>query len=180
MEIIFATGNNNKFREAQQILNEYKLTQVVIEIPEIQGDIQEIAREKAKEAAKILNKPVLVEDTGLQFHSWNNLPGPYIKDFITKLGTKGLVQCLEGFEDKTATSITVVAFCIPGKEPLLFEGTTVGSIVSPRGKETFGWDSIFLPKGYEKTYGEMSSKEKNMISQRRKALLNFKSAKIDL
>ena len=119
---------------------------VVEVVPEMQGEPEEIALAKAMEAYKVLKKPCIVEDTSLCFNAYGGLPGPYVKWFLGKVGTKGLHQMLHGFEDKSAYAQCIVGYVEEGK-PLLFIGRTEGSIVSPRGS-TFGWDPIFQPQDH--------------------------------
>jgi len=168
--ILFITGNLNKLVEARQILKDFKIDNYSIKLPEIQGDRKEIIKAKAKYAAKTLKRPVIVEDTSLCFTALKDLPGPYIKDFLIKLGNKKLPKLLTGFKDKRAKAVCSVGYCVPGKEPKVFEGVTFGTIVNPKGKKDFGWSPIFMPKGSKKTYGEMEKIEKNKNSFRKKAL----------
>lgn len=78
---------------------------------------------------------------------------------------------LAGFEDKSATALCTFAFSPgPGQEPILFEGTTAGRIVPPRGDSRFGWDPIFEVAEAGKTFAEMDSAEKNGVSHRGRAL----------
>lgn len=173
-KICFITGNKNKLREAQAILRDCEILDEDIELPELQGESEDIVKEKAKLAAKELNKPVFVEDTCLCFNALNGMPGPYIKHFIEKIGREGLVRLLLGYENKSAKGIAIIGYCELGKEPKIFEGIVKGKIVEPRGESGFGWDPIFIPEGHEKTFAEMSSEEKNAISHRKKALEKFR------
>lgn len=185
--ITFVTGNANKLREVTAILcnntgndgiptvGKFKITNKKIDLDEIQGSIEDVTKHKAKQAAEIVNGPVLVEDTCLGFNAYNNLPGPYIKWFVNSIGLDGLVKMLNGFDDKSANAITTFGFCEgPGKEVLLFQGITTGQIVKSTGPTDFGWDSIFKPDGFETTYAEMKGEAKNKISQRSKALAKVK------
>ena len=83
---------------------------------------------------------------------------------------------LAGFEDKTADAVCIFAYTSgePDAEVDLFIGKTPGTIVEPRGPDTFGWDPCFEPSGYDQTYAEMSKAEKNKISHRGKAVEAFK------
>ncbi|KAE8348344.1 inosine triphosphate pyrophosphatase [Aspergillus coremiiformis] len=166
----FITGNKNKLIEVRAILgNAIEIDNQNIDVPEIQGSIEEIAREKCKHAAEVTGGPVLTEDTALEFRGLNGLPGPYIKSFLHALGHEGLNKILDSFEDKSGEAICTFAFSDgPGSEPVLFQGRTKGTIVRPRGPSNFGWDPIFEYKG--KTYAEMDKEEKNQISHRYKAL----------
>ncbi len=168
--ILFITGNLNKLSEAKEILKDYEIDSYNIRLPEIQGEIRDIIRHKARYASKKLNKTIIVEDTALCFTALNNLPGPYIKDFIEKLGNKKLPLLLKGFKDKRAKAVCSIGYCEPGKEPKIFEGVIHGKIVNPKGKSKFGWDPIFKPNRKKHTFAEMPKSEKNSISHRRKAL----------
>ncbi|MDP2908892.1 MAG: non-canonical purine NTP pyrophosphatase, partial [Nanoarchaeota archaeon] len=85
-----------------------------------------------------------------------------------------IVKLLEGFDDKNVVAKCAVGFTKDGKDLKIFIGEAEGLIVSPRGESGFGWDPIFQPKGYNKTFAEMRSEEKNIISHRCKALKKFK------
>jgi inosine triphosphate pyrophosphatase len=174
MKVYFVTGNKNKFEEDKAILAEYDIgcEHIAMDVPEIQADPEEIAKYKAKYACDKTGKACFVDDTALCFNALNGLPGEYIKFFADKLGLQNLVKLLDGFEDKSAKAMAVVAYCEPGKEPVVFEGIVEGKIVSPRG-ERFVWDPIFQPKGYSQTYAEMPQEEKNKISHRKKAMEKF-------
>ncbi|XP_073826866.1 inosine triphosphate pyrophosphatase [Musca autumnalis] len=172
--ITFVTGNAKKLEELVAILGPSFPRQVIskkIDLPELQGEIDEIAIKKCKEAARQVDGPVLVEDTCLCFNALKNLPGPYIKWFLEKLQPEGLHKLLTGWEDKSAKAVCTLAFSEgQDSEPILFQGITEGTIVEPRGPRDFGWDPIFQPTGYNLTYAEMPKEEKNKISHRFRAL----------
>ncbi|XP_017360282.1 inosine triphosphate pyrophosphatase isoform X2 [Cebus imitator] len=146
-----------------------------IDLPEYQGEPDEISIQKCQEAARQVQGPVLVEDTCLCFNALGGLPGPYIKWFLEKLKPEGLHQLLAGFEDKSAYALCTFAFSTgdPSQPVRLFRGRTLGQIVAPRGCRDFGWDPCFQPDGYEQTYAEMPKAEKNAISHRFRALLEL-------
>ncbi|XP_016995941.2 inosine triphosphate pyrophosphatase [Drosophila takahashii] len=172
--ITFVTGNAKKLEELVAILGPSFPRTIVskkIDLPELQGDINEIAIKKCKEAARQVNGPVLVEDTSLCFNALEGLPGPYIKWFLEKLQPEGLHRLLTGWEDKSGQAICTFGYCESADaEPLIFKGITEGLIVEPRGPRDFGWDPVFQPKGYDKTYAELPKSEKNTISHRYRAL----------
>ncbi|CAH1188784.1 unnamed protein product [Phyllotreta striolata] len=173
--ITFVTGNAKKLEEVVQILGGDFPRQLVskkLDLPELQGDIDDISTLKAKEAYRQIGGPVIVEDTALCFQSLKGLPGPYVKWFLEKLGPEGLHRMLHGYEDKSARAVCTFAYHAgqDGDEVVLFQGVTEGCIVSPRGPRDFGWDPCFQPKGYDVTYAEMDKSEKNKISHRYKAL----------
>jgi len=172
--IKFITGNPDKLREAKAILGPFiDLRSQSIEIHEIQGSIEEIAKDKCRKASLAINGPVLTEDTSLEFTALKGLPGPYIKWFLEALGHDGLNKLVEAYEDKSVEAICTFALSSgPGAEPVIFQGRTIGKIVPPRGTSTVfankSWDPIFEFEG--KTYAEMGREEKNKISHYFKAL----------
>jgi len=112
----------------------------------------------------------VVEDTCLCFNALKGLPGPYIKWFLGAVGPDGLFKMLHGFDDHSAEAVATLAYTEGDGQVQLFKGITKGTIVSPKGASGFGWDACFMPDGYDKTYGEMTSEEKNLISHRKKAV----------
>lgn len=175
--ITFVTGNQNKLREVQAILgNEFQITSQKLDLPELQGEPDIISSEKCKKAAEIVKGPVLTEDTCLCFNALKGLPGPYIKWFLEKLGHDGLNTLLSGYSDKSGYALCTFALSIgPGSEPILFSGRTNGRIVPARGPNSFGWDPIFEPDGFDLTYAQMDKDVKNGISHRYKALEKLKN-----
>lgn len=138
--VTFVTGNKKKLEEVKQILAggrelPFELTNKKIDLPELQGDPMDIAKEKCRLAAREINGTVLTEDTSLCFNALNGMPGPYIKWFLEKCGHKGLNQMLDGFDDRSAFAQTIVAYTTgPDDEVHLFEGRTDGTIVAARGR----------------------------------------------
>ncbi|KAI2506589.1 Pyrophosphatase [Fragilaria crotonensis] len=177
--VTFVTGNKKKLEEVQRILGNdlpFEITNEKVDLPELQGDTIDIAREKCLEAARLVGGPVITEDTSLCFTALNDLPGPYIKWFLEKCGHDGLNRLIVGYDDKSAYAQTVVAFCPgPGKDVVIFDGRTMGRIVPARGKLDFGWDPIFEPdEGDGMTYAEMSKDAKDAISHRSRAMAQLK------
>ena len=178
--ITLVTSNPGKLREAQQILGNQNIVNQKIDLPELQFDTSEqVAYYKAKEAAKIVGGPVLIDDTALHFHAIGGLPGAYIRSFIEKLTPANLAKLLVGFEDKSAHVTCSLGYCPgPDSEPSVFTGRCDGTIVEPRGTGGFGFDPIFQPDGYDKTYAELSAEEKNKISHRYKAFQMLRDSHI--
>ncbi|TFY79229.1 hypothetical protein EWM64_g4784 [Hericium alpestre] len=172
--LVFVTSNASKLKEVREILSighPIELENQDLDLPEIQGTTQEVAREKCRRAAEILKRPVITEDTALCFKALNGLPGPYIKHFLKELGHEGLNNLLVGFPTKEAWALCTFAYCVgPGSEPILFEGRTDGMIVPARGPPKFGWDPVFQAEDTGKTYAEMEPEQKNKISHRYRAL----------
>ncbi|XP_030041164.2 inosine triphosphate pyrophosphatase [Manduca sexta] len=174
--LTFVTGNAKKLEELRAILGVNFPLEIInykLDLPELQGEVDEVSVKKCQEAARRLKKPVLVEDTSLCFNALKGLPGPYIKWFLEKLQPEGLHRLLAGWEDKSAEAVCTFAYCAGNCDDLdvvLFQGITKGKIVPPRGTRDFGWDCVFQPDGHDKTYAELPKSEKNKISHRYKAL----------
>jgi inosine triphosphate pyrophosphatase len=176
-QVTFVTGNKNKLREAEGILG-VKLLSQTIDLPELQFETSDqVAIYKAQEAARLVGGPVLIDDTALHFHALGGLPGAYIRPFIEKLGPANLARLLSGFDDKSATVTCSIGYCAgPGSEAIVFTGSVDGSIVEPKGGGGFGFDPIFRPNGFEKTYAELSEAEKNGVSHRALAWAKVKES----
>eukprot|EP00850_Spirogloea_muscicola_P015042 SM000112S23984 [mRNA] locus=s112:126335:128827:- [translate_table: standard] len=146
--VTFVTGNANKLREVEMILGDsIPFRSLKLDLPELQGEPEEISMAKARIAAKQLNGPVLVEDTCLCFNALNGLPG--------------LNNLLAAYEDKSAYALCVFSLALgPDEDPVTFSGRTEGSIVPARGDNNFGWDPVFQPDGYDVTFAEMPKDEK--------------------
>ena len=175
--ITFITGNRNKLEEVRSILKtnqedtHYSIKSLDIDLPEVQGEPEYVIQEKCKSASLQLNGPVIVEDTSLCFNALGGLPGPYIKWFMKKIGLDGLNKLLLGYEDKTIEAKCIFAYQENRDSQIhYFTGITKGTLVEPRGNMNYGWDPVFLPEGYNETYGEMNNETKNSISHRFKAL----------
>jgi inosine triphosphate pyrophosphatase len=179
--VTFVTGNKKKLEEAKQILGvgtdtPFEMTNMKIDLPELQGDPVDIAKEKCRLAAKEVSGAVFTEDTSLCFNALNGLPGPYIKWFLDKCGHDGLNRMLDGFDDRSAYAQTIVAYTDgPDEEVHVFDGRTNGKIVAARGPLDFGWDPVFEPdEGEDKTYAEMTKVFKNSISHRGRSFGKFR------
>lgn len=165
MTLYFITGNKNKFREARSIL---EVEQLDIELPEIQDiDAKKIIKAKLLEALKHKKGDFIVEDTSLYFDCLNGLPGPLIKWFLQVMGNQGLYEIVEKFGNNKAEAKTLIGYATNSKIHY-FEGSIKGRIVAPKVQSNFGWDPIFQPEGYSKSFSELSA-EKNKISMRRVA-----------
>lgn len=171
----FATKNENKLREVGEILGR-SLEQISVELFEPQGvRVEDVVREKAKDAFHKTGKFVLVEDTGLEFVAWNGLPGALIKWFLDTAGNDGILKMVSSETNRKAIAKTAVGF-FDGVQARVFVGEIFGTIPKTvRGTGGFGWDPIFIPDGHEKSFAEMTSAEKNSISMRKLALEHMKS-----
>lgn len=173
MVLYFITGNKNKFEEVKLILPDVE--QLDIDLPEIQeSDAKEIIKAKLLEALNHKDAEFIVEDTSLYLDCLGGLPGPLIKWFMKPVGNEGLFNIAEKLGNNKAEAKTIVGYAKNSEEIYYFEGSIEGKIVSPKGESGFGWDSIFQPDGYSKSFAEMTQEEKNNLSMRRVALNKLK------
>ncbi len=174
MRLYFVTGNRHKLEEARLALRdcnaEIELVQADAPKLEIQSmDVREVARVAALTAYLHLGKPLVVEDTGLYINALNGFPGAYAAHVYKTIGLRGVLKLLEGVEDRRARFVAAVAAVIPPRIYVV-EGVVEGRITEePRGSHGFGYDPIFEPEGYNKTFAEMSIEEKSRISHRARA-----------
>lgn len=172
-KITLITSNKNKVKEIEEITG-LKLDSADLKIREIQSlDVEEVARAKALAAYKIIKKPLIVDDTGLYIEAMGGLPGAFITWFLKCSGTAGIIKYMKGEKNRRAYVKTCIAYA-DENGARIFTGEIEGKIPEKvSGKRGFGWDAIFIPDGYNKTYSEMSSDEKNLISMRKEALEKF-------
>jgi len=173
-KIYFVTGNKNKLKEAKAIMPE--IEGLELDLSEIQElEPKKILETKLEEAKKYKpNTNLMVEDLSLEINEMNGLPGPLIKWFLKSVGREGVVKIAKTFGNQKAIARLTLGFSNDKGENKYFEGIVKGKIVKPRGESDFGWDPIFVPEGYDKTYAEMGMEEKNKISHRKIALEKLK------
>jgi len=177
-EIIFVTGNRHKVEEANLALSRYGIRVKMAEFKkvEIQSEsLEEIASNAAQTAAKALSAPVISEDSGLFISALAGFPGPYSSYAFMTIGCMGVLRLMSSQPDKRAQFRCVVAYCAPDTKPMLFTGTSLGTISnSMRGRGGFGFDPIFVPSGKDaRTYAEMTPSEKEFLSHRGAAFRSF-------
>ena len=173
-ELVVVTSNKNKLREINQILGtNHKVSK--IDIDEVQSlDLDEVITKKAKAAYQKIKKPVLVEDISMNIKAIKGLPGTFVKFFLYTAGTEGTVKLLGNQSRETKVTATVAIY--NGKTLKIFKGTTRGTLTKKdKGANGFGFDTVFIPKGYKKTYAQMSTELKNKVSHRAKALKKLKA-----
>ena len=176
MELLLATGNVHKATAIQSILGQ-PVRHVKLDLPKVQSiDVQVVIEEKARVAYQLLGKPVIVEDTSLSFVAWNGLPGALIRWFLESVGNEGLCQMLSTYDQRDAKAETCLGF-YDGQKLMSFSGVVHGLVPQhPRGQGGFGWDPIFVPDGWSKSFAEMSKAEaKRFVSMRTIAALKLKA-----
>ena len=188
--LIIASHNDGKIIEINELVEPFGIKAVSakkigLNDPEETGKtFIENARIKAKAAAEGSNLPALADDSGLAVAALDGAPGIYSarwagepRDFA--LAMKKVEKALEesGSADKSARFICVLCLVWPDGREVVFEGEACGSLTfPPRGENGFGYDPIFVPDGYDVTFGEMDPAEKHAMSHRADAFNKLKKA----
>lgn len=181
MKIVFATNNPHKISEISSIIDsKFKLSGlaesgIYEDIPENENTLEGNALAKARYVYKLSGSDVFADDTGLEVEALNNEPGVlsarYAGDHKNpddNIDT--LLDRLEGINNRKARFRTIIALILDGQE-YLYEGIVSGEILKERrGEKGFGYDPVFMPEGYDKTFAQMEIEEKNLISHRARAL----------
>ncbi|MGB2316858.1 MAG: non-canonical purine NTP diphosphatase [Flavobacteriaceae bacterium] len=177
MQIIFATNNQNKLKEVQaQLPDEIKLISLkdigcYEDIPETQKTIEGNAIQKANYIKMKYNKDCFADDTGLEVMALNGAPGVHSARYAgpeknSKKNIEKLLSSLEKTANRSAQFKTVIALHYKG-ELIQFEGICEGKITrTAKGSGGFGYDPIFKPSVKDKTFAELTLKEKNEIGHR--------------
>jgi XTP/dITP diphosphohydrolase len=178
--LIFATNNTNKVVEIRSLLDEsftiISLLEagIYVDIPEPFDTLEENAIEKSEFIYKLKGVSCFAEDTGLEVKALGGEPGVksarYAGDERSfENNIDKLLDNLKFADDRSARFRTVVCLTVKGKHNI-FEGICKGTIIAERrGSHGFGYDSVFIPDGAEKTFAEMELREKNIFSHRKKA-----------
>ncbi|MDR9418641.1 RdgB/HAM1 family non-canonical purine NTP pyrophosphatase [Gracilimonas sp.] len=183
--LVLASRNVHKIEEMKQILEplgiEVLSTQDFPELEEVEEDqptLEGNALKKAKYVAGETNLPALSDDTGLEVEVLGGRPGVYSARYAGEKASyqdnvDKLLDELKNEAKRSAQFRTVVAFFIEGKE-FTFEGVCKGRIIKKqKGNKGFGYDPVFKPTGFDKTFAELASAVKNEISHRGKAIKKF-------
>ncbi len=177
MELVFASSNQNKVTEIQKVIgNKIKLLSLkdincLEEIEETGKTFHENALIKAKYVSEKYKYDCFGDDSGLEVEALNNQPGVFSARYAGEPkndanNTKKLLSELGSNRNRNARFKTVIALVIDGIEQF-FEGEIKGQItLQPIGNGGFGYDPVFIPVGYDKTFAQMSPDEKNLISHR--------------
>ena len=174
MEIVFATQNKGKFREAKEKFGRIgvKLSQYDGGYPEIQADdLIDVAIYGARYLSRKIDKPFFLEDAGLFIRSLNGFPGVYSAYVFKKIGCRGILKLMKDKKDRYAEFKSVIVYKERRKRVKIFIGICQGEISYEEiGTNGFGFDPIFIPYGADKTFGEMDVEEKNKYSHRGKSI----------
>ena len=186
-EIVLSTDNVNKLREIREILEDLDIKiygksdieGLNFEVIEDGDTLYDNALKKASAMAERVDYAVLADDTGLFVKALNGEPGVhsarYASEHDDKKNREKLLNNLKDKEDRRAYFKTEIILIDEDKNIIPIEGVCPGKIsLEERGDNGFGYDSIFIPDGFDKTFAEMSHEEKNQISHRSRALKNLR------
>ena len=178
--LLFATNNEHKIREIRAAIPPsievigLKQAGIDIDIPEPYETLEENARAKSRTIFDLTGISCFSEDTGLEVNALGGAPGVRSARYAgpgrsSEENIDKLLVELEQQENRRANFRTVISLIWDRKE-FLFEGICEGAILYARkGSGGFGYDSVFVPDGAERTFGEMNLEEKNEFSHRKKA-----------
>ncbi|WP_300748968.1 RdgB/HAM1 family non-canonical purine NTP pyrophosphatase [uncultured Alistipes sp.] len=181
MKIVFATNNAHKLSEVQAVLGPSfelvtpRMCGVAEDIPEDQPTLEGNALQKARYVRARTGLDCFADDTGLEVEALGGAPGVHSARYATDghdfaANNRFLLANLAGKTNRRARFRTVVALLV-GDEEHLFEGVVEGRILDHEcGTEGFGYDPLFVPDGYDRTFAEMSAEEKNAVSHRGRAV----------
>jgi XTP/dITP diphosphohydrolase len=181
MKLVFATNNRHKLEEIKVLLGDgfelLTLSEIgcTEDIPEEQPTLEGNARQKAFYVYEKYGYSCFADDTGLEIDALNGEPGVLSARYAgpgkdPRDNMDKVLKKLDGIDNRKARFRTVISLVLDGEETQ-FEGVVEGEIIrEKRGEAGFGYDPVFLPAGYDRTFAEMGVDEKNVISHRGRAV----------
>lgn len=188
MDIVLATRNKKKIDEIKRIVKDMPVTIYTLDdfpgCPEVVEDgktFEENAVKKARAVSKYTKMPALADDSGLEVYALGGAPGVFSARYSgegaddRKNYEKLLREMSSAPDDKRgARFVCVIALAFSGSRVETFSGYAEGLIgKEPKGANGFGYDPVFYPQGYSRTFAEMSDQEKDSLSHRGRALKEF-------
>jgi XTP/dITP diphosphohydrolase len=185
ISLVFATNNEHKLTEVREIAGDsFRILSLkdigcFEDIPETADTLEGNALLKARHVKQKYGYDSFSDDTGLEITALHNAPGVYSARYAgeakdAKANVRKVLGELQGQTDRSARFRTVIALII-GNEEYFLDGVVEGTITcEPRGEAGFGYDPVFIPKGYTETFAEMSADVKNGISHRAEAVKKLK------
>lgn len=184
--IILATNNRHKVLELKALLRDYNLltlTELGFKntLSETGKTLEANSSQKATRVWEIYKKPCLADDSGLEVQALNNAPGVYSARYAgyptdDQRNMDLLLRNLKNHNNRQATFKTVLTYIDQSKVAHQFKGEVKGWISEQKeGDKGFGYDPIFIPLGYDKTFAQMTAAHKDAISHRAKALKKFQA-----
>lgn len=174
--IYLLTGNMGKLKEIKRWLEPLGIEVNLLDKEFIEMQVNSLEEVifhgmKSIEKEEDIREPFIKDDSGLFIDGLDGFPGVYSSYVQGTVGNEGILKLMEGKENRSARFKTVIGLMIPGKGVSMFSGECEGTIsLDIRGKQGFGYDSIFIPSFEKRTFAEMSLKDKNRISHRIRAI----------
>jgi len=170
-DLFFVSSNNHKYREAKKILDSFGINLGFLKsnLEEIQSNsLHDIAIAKGRDAFSKFKKPIIIEDDGLFINSLDGFPGPYSSYVFKTIGNKGILDLIK--KNRKAKFVSIITYC---DKTILesFDGKQNGTISKTQKGKGWGYDPIFIPNNFKKTFAELNNK--NELSHRYKALKKF-------
>ncbi len=157
----FVTQNPGKFESTKNVLGkltkDIDIEQLDYDYPEDKSDnsVKTVALNGAKHCADKFNKEVITSDVGIFIEALEGFPGINTAVNLKAIGIKGIMDMMKEETNRVVYWKAAIGYCKPGQEPVAFEAQVKGTIPEqPRGEGGFGWDSIFIPEGYNITQAE--------------------------
>ena len=187
-DILFFSHNQKKIIEVKQIFKDSRIKVFdlnsfeKIKEPKETGDtFASNAKIKSKYGQKVFNIPCFADDSGFCVEALKNNPGVKSKRFLEKFSNKKkafeyiITNVIERKNNK-AFFVTAICLTLKDNHHIVFLGRVNGTVsLKPKGTDGFGYDPIFVPENYTRTFAEMSLEEKNIISHRKIAITKLKS-----
>ena len=189
MNMVLASGNPGKYREFRSILDEtgillvpQEIAGVDFEVNETGSTFEENAFLKASAVMRFTGMAAVADDSGLCIDALDGAPGLYSarfgggKDWSDEEKNAYLLEQLRDAKDRSAHFVCCVCCCLPDGRVLRTRGECHGRILEqPDGDAGFGFDPIFAPDGYDRSFGSLGMDIKNEISHRARAILAFRA-----
>ena len=186
LQLLAATSNKHKVEEFRKMLNDLN-SRVNIVTPdtipnfpvliEDGNSFEENAEKKAEQASAYADMAAFADDSGLVVEALDGAPGIYSARYAGEGATDAeriakLLEAMKGKTDRRAKFVCAIAIAYRGDDVALFRGEVCGTIAeAPLGTNGFGYDPVFIPEGYDKTFGELPSEVKDSISHRAAAMI---------
>lgn len=179
MKILVATKNQHKLREIKHILG-IPVKACGLQVREDGKTFEMNAIKKARAVARKYKEIAIADDSGLMVDCLKGKPGVRSARYASPPTPPNLccklLKAMKNCRNRRAKFVCVIALAYPNGQIKTFRGEVKGKIIEEmRGKHGFGYDPVFVPNGYKKTFAEMSSAFKNRISHRARALKMLKS-----
>lgn len=170
-DFVFVTGNQHKVEWLKKFLGR-SISHKKVDVEELQSPLpHEVLEHKAREAYKVIKKPVVVDDVSLVFKEWGDMPGTFIKFFVEGPGLEKMCRMLDGFDNRDAVMRVSYGY-FDGKEFEMVSATMHGTIAHHPAEHSVGhgFDPILIPSGHKHPVGSLTEENYMMIHPRGQAV----------